>query len=61
MDAVFYQDGLDLGLKLSSWTQNPDAVTVGIEGRALPRIDAHHHSVVLGEATGEGRDRGNTY
>lgn len=49
MDAVLYEDGLDLSLKLSSTTQNPYTMAVGIEGRAFPWINAHHDSVVLGE------------
>lgn len=49
MDAVLYEDGLDLCLKLSSPTKHPHTVTVGIERRAFPRVNAHHQSVVLGK------------
>lgn len=53
MDAVLYEDGLDLGLELSSPTQNPHTVAVGIERRAFPRINAHHHPMVLEEEDGD--------
>jgi len=49
MDAVLYEDGLDLGLQLAGLAQHPHAVPVGVEGRALPRVDAYHHPVVLGD------------
>lgn len=49
MDAVLYKNGLDLCLKLSSSTQNPHTVPVGVGRCAFPWINAHHHSVLLGE------------
>lgn len=49
MDAVFYEDGLNLCFKLSSSTQDPHTVAVGIERRVFPWINAHHNSVVLRE------------
>lgn len=36
MDAVLYQDGLDLRLKLPGPTQHPHGVAVGIERSAFP-------------------------
>ena len=61
MDAVLDEDGLDLGLQLSCWTQNSDAVAVRIERRVLPRVDAHHHPVVLRGGTGDGWTRLETF
>lgn len=56
MDAVLYEDGLDLCLKFSSPTQNPDTVAIRVERCAFPRINSHHHSVVLDEEHGTWKD-----
>ena len=48
MNAVLNEDGLDLGLQLSGPAQHPHGVAAGVLRRALPGIDAHYHSVVLG-------------
>lgn len=48
MNGVLDQDGLGLGLQLSGPAQHPHGVAAGILRRALPGIDAHQHSVILG-------------
>lgn len=58
MNAVLDEDGLDLGLQLSGPAQHSHGVAVGILRGALPRVDAHHHSVILGEAKGRSSVRG---